>query len=49
MNWVGLPTVGRLLGHWRLAATAVYAHFDNAALHTCAKTAVGRIARVMGF
>ena len=49
MNGVGLPTVGRLLGHRRLATTAIYAHLDDAALHTAAEQAAGRIAKAMGF
>ena len=30
MNGVGLPTVGRLLGHRRRANTAIYTHLDDA-------------------
>ena len=49
MNGVGLPTVGRLPGHRRLATTAIYAHFDDNALQAIVKkTAVG-IATAMGF
>ena len=49
MNGVGLPTVGRLLGHRRLETTAIYAHLDDAALHAAAEQAAGRIAKAMGF
>ena len=49
MNGVGLPTVGRLLGHRRLATTAIYAHLDDSALQAAAEKAAGRIARAMGF
>ena len=43
-NGVGLPTVGRLLGHRRLATTAIYAHLDDNALQAAAEKAAGRIA-----
>ena len=49
MNGVGLPTIGRLLGHRRMATTAIYAHLDDAALHAAAEKAAGRIAKAMGF
>lgn len=49
MSGVGLPTVGRLLGYRRLATTAIYARLDDAALHTAAEKAAGRIAKGMGF
>jgi len=49
MNGVGLPTVGRLLGHRRLATTAIYAHLDDHALQSAAEQAAGRIAEAMGF
>ena len=49
MNGVGLPTVGRLLGHRRLATTAIYAHLDDSALQAAAEKAAGRIAKAMGF
>ena len=49
MNGVGLPTVGRLLGHRRLATTAIYAHLDDNALQVAAERAAGRIAKAMGF
>ena len=49
MNGVGLPTVGKLLGHRRLATTAIYAHLDDAALHAAAEKAAGRVAKAMRF
>ncbi len=48
MNSIGLPTGGRLLGHRRLAATAVYAHLDDNALQNAAARAASVIARAMG-
>ena len=48
MNGVGLPTVGRLLGHRRRATTAIYAHLDDATLQDAAQAA-GVIARAMAF
>ncbi len=49
MNGVGLPTVGRLLGHRRASTTAIYAHLDDHALQSAAEQAAGRIAKAMGF
>ena len=49
MNGVGLPTVGRLLGHRRRGTTAVYAHLDDAALRDAAAQAAAVIARAMGY
>lgn len=50
MNSVGLPTVGKLLGHSRrLATTAIYAHLDDSALQAAAGKAAGAIAEAMGF
>ena len=49
MNGVGLPTVGRLLGHRRLETTAIYAHLDDAALRDAAAQAATVIARAMGY
>ena len=49
MNGVGLPTVGKLLGHRRLATTDIYAHLDDNALQAAAEKAAGRIAKAMGF
>ena len=49
MNGVGLPTVGGLLGHKRLATTGIYAHLDDNALQAAAEKAAGRIAKAMEF
>ena len=49
MNGVGLPTVGRLLGHRRRATTAIYAHLDDTALQDAAAQAGGVIAGAMGY
>ena len=49
MNSVGLPTVGRLLGHRRRETTAIYAHLDDAALQNAADQAAGVIAQAMRF
>ena len=49
MNGVGLPTVGRLLGHRRRSTTALYAHFDDAVLHDAATRAASLIASAMRF
>lgn len=49
MNGVGLPIVGRLLGHRRLATTAIYARLDDGALQAAAEKAADRIAKAMGF
>ena len=49
MNGVGLPTVGRLLGHRRRSTTAIYAHFDDATLQVAATQAAGLIARAMRY
>ena len=42
MNGVGLTTVGRLLGHRKRRTTAIYAHFDDAALAGCRRAGGGR-------
>ena len=49
INGVGLPTVGRLLGHRRRATTAMYAHFDDSALRNAADQAANVIAHAMQF
>ena len=49
MNGVGLPTVGRLLGHKRRTTTAIYAHLDDATLQSAAAQTAGVIARAMRF
>jgi integrase len=41
---LGLPIIGRLLGHTQAATTARYAHLDNDLL----RRAFGRIAKAMG-
>ena len=47
MNGFGLPIVGRLLGHKRLATTAIYAQLDDAAVRAAAEKAAGRIAKAI--
>ena len=49
MNGVGLPTVGRLLGHRRWSTTAIYAHLDDNVLRDAAAQAAAVIARAMGY
>ena len=49
MNGIGLPTVGRLLGHRNRATTAIYAHLDDTALQDAAAQAAGVIAGAMGY
>ena len=49
MNGVGLPTVGKLLGHRRLATIAINAHLDDNALQAAAEKAAGPIAEAVGF
>ena len=49
MNGVGLPTVGWLLGHRRIAMTASYAHLDDNAFQAAAAQAAGVIAKAMGY
>ena len=49
MNGVGLPTVGRLLGHRRRATTAIYAHFDDSTLQNAANQAASVVARAMRY
>ncbi len=44
MNGVCLPTVGKLLGHRRLATTALHARLDDNPLQAAAEKAAGRIA-----
>lgn len=39
MNGIGLPTVGRMLGHRRLATAAIHARLDDAAPHAAAEKA----------
>ena len=50
VNGVGLPTVGRLLGHHRQRrTTAIYAHLDDAALRDAAAQTALVIAGAMGY
>lgn len=49
MNGVGLPTIGRLLGHRRPETTALYAHFDDDTLHDAACRTADIIARAMTY
>ena len=49
INGVGLPTVGRLLGHRNQRTTAIYAHLDDAALRDAATRTALVIAEAMGF
>ena len=49
INGVGLPTVGRLLGHRRRRTTAIYAHLDDAALRDAAAQTSLLIAGAMGY
>ena len=49
INGVGLPTVGRLLGHRRRRTTAVYAHLDDTALRVAAAQVALTIAKAIGF
>jgi integrase len=45
---LGLPIIGRLLGHTQAATTARYAHLDNDPLRRASEHIGGRIARAMG-
>ena len=38
-----------MLGHGRLATTAIYAHLDDNGLQAAAEKAAGRIAKAIGF
>ena len=49
IHGVGLPTVGRLLGHRNRRTTAIYAHLDDAALRDAAAQTALVIAEAMGF
>ena len=49
MNGVGLPTVGQRLGHRRRETTALYVHFDDAALRDAATQVASLIAQAMRF
>jgi integrase len=41
---LGLPIIGRLLGHAQAATTARYAHLDNDPLRRASEAIVGHIA-----
>jgi len=45
---LGLPIIGKLLGHSQAATTARYAHLDNDPLRRASETIAGRIAEAMG-
>ncbi len=49
INGVGLPTVGRLLGHRQRRTTAIYAHLDDAALRDASAQTSLVIAGAMGY
>ena len=49
MNGVGLTAVGKSPGHRKRAATAIYAHLDDAALRAAAFQAATVIACAMGY
>ena len=49
MNGVGLPFVGRLLGHKRRTTSPIYAHLDDATRQDASAQAAGVIAKVIGF
>ena len=49
MNGVGLPTVGKMLGHRRRRTTAIYAHLDDAALRDAAAQTALVIAGAMRY
>ena len=49
MDGVGLPTVGRLLGHRRRSTTAIYAHFDDGTLQNAADQAASVMAQAMRY
>ncbi len=45
---LGLPIIGKLLGHSQAATTARYAHLDNDPLRKASESIAGRIAAAMG-
>jgi integrase len=45
---LGLPIIGKLLGHTQAATTARYAHLDNDPLRRASESIAGRIAAAMG-
>jgi integrase len=44
---LGLPIIGRLLGHAHAATTARYAHLDNDPLRRASEAIAGRIAAAL--
>jgi integrase len=44
---LGLPIIGRLLGHAQTATTARYAHLDNDPLRRASEAIAGRIAAAL--
>ena len=44
---IGLPIIGRLLGHAQVATTARYAHLDNDPLRRASEAIAGRIAAAL--
>lgn len=44
---LGLPIIGRLLGHTQVATTARYAHLDNDPLRRASESIAGRIAAAL--
>jgi integrase len=44
---LGLPIIGRLLGHTQAATTARYAHLDNDPLRRASESIGGRIAAAL--
>jgi hypothetical protein len=45
---LGLPIIGKLLGHTQATTTNRYAHLDNDPLHRASEHVGGRIAAAMG-
>jgi hypothetical protein len=44
---LGLPIIGRLLGHTQASTTARYAHLDNDPLRRASEAIAGRIAAAL--
>ena len=44
---MGLPIIGRLLGHTQASTTARYAHLDNDPLRRASEAIAGRIAAAL--
>jgi integrase len=44
---LGLPIIGRLLGHSQVSTTARYAHLDNDPLRRASEAIVGRISAAL--